>query len=234
MKCLIIAAGMGTRLRSRAPSKPLAQLGGVPLLEHVIRLAHEGGATAFTVVTGYRGEEVEEFLSNINIEAPIETVRNGDWESPNGLSVLAAADRLDGEFLLLMSDHLFDPAIVRRLLAAPAPIGLTLAADFDILNPRLDIDDATKLDVDAQGRIIRIGKALEGYNAVDTGIFRATPALLGALRESVEAGGSGSLSEGVALLATRGQAQAFDIAGAWWLDVDDEAAFVKAEAKLRP
>jgi 1L-myo-inositol 1-phosphate cytidylyltransferase len=234
MKCLIIAAGMGTRLRSRAPSKPLASLGGAPLLEHVLRLAHEGGATAFTVVTGYRGDQVEEFLNDISIEATIETVRNPDWERPNGLSVLAAADRLDGEFLLLMADHLFDPAIVRRLLAAPAPAGLALAADYDIANPRLDIDDATKLEVDAEGKIRRIGKEIAGYNAVDTGIFRASPALVSALGESIEKGGSGSLSEGVALLAEGGRATAFDIGDAWWLDVDDEAAFAKAEAKLRP
>ena len=233
MKCLIIAAGQGTRLRTRAPSKPLAPLGGVSLIEHVIRLAHEGGATSFTVVTGYRGREVEKFLSDINIEAPIETIRNRDWKRPNGHSVLAAADILEDEFLLLMSDHLFDPAILRRLLAAPSPAALTLAADYDIANPRLDIDDATKLEVDGSGKIRRIGKALESYNAIDTGIFRATPALPQALRQSLLSGGTGSLSEGVALLAERGEAEAFDIGASWWLDVDDEAAFAKAEAKLR-
>ena len=234
MKCLIIAAGQGTRLRSRAPSKPLAPLGGVPLLEHVMRLAHEGGATAFVVVTGYRGAAVEKFLGNLSIEAPVETVRNPDWKRPNGLSVLAAAEALGDEFLLLMADHLFDPAIVRRLIAAPAPAGLTLAADYAIANPQLDIDDATKLEVDGDGFIRRIGKTIAGYNAVDTGIFRTTSALLASLRESVDAGGSGSLSEGVALLAARGEARAFDVQGGWWLDVDDEAAFLKAEAKLRP
>jgi choline kinase len=36
-------------------------------------------------------------------------VRNPQCERPNGYSVMAAAERLEGHFALLMSDHLFDP-----------------------------------------------------------------------------------------------------------------------------
>ena len=233
--CLIIAAGQGTRLRSLAESKPLAQVAGVPLIEHVIRSAREGGAGRFLVVTGYRAEPLEAFLADLAVKlgVAIETVRNEQWEKPNGVSVLAAAPRLDDEFVLLMSDHLFDPAILRGLLASP-PEGaaLTLAVDRDVGNPRLDLDDATKVEIAPGARILRIGKALERYDAVDTGIFLATPALFDALRASLEAGGSGSLSEGVQALAGQGRAYAWDVGGGWWLDVDDEAAFAKAEARF--
>ena len=43
-KCLVIAAGQGARLRSVAPSKPLASLVGTPLIERVIDNARRGGA----------------------------------------------------------------------------------------------------------------------------------------------------------------------------------------------
>jgi choline kinase len=235
MKCLIIAAGQGTRLRSLAPSKPLARVGGAPLVEHVVRRAAEAGAKEFIVVTGYEAEPVEAFLRELagRTGLRIETVRNSDWARPNGLSVLAARARLDGDFILLMSDHLFDSAILRDMIAADrSGAALTLAADFELDNPQLDLDDATKIELGEGGRIARIGKILQRYDAIDTGIFIAGPVLFDALGASLAAGGSGSLSEGVQALADSGRAFAWDCGGRWWLDVDDEAAFAKAEAAL--
>lgn len=235
MKCLIIAAGQGTRLRALAASKPLARVGGLPLVEHVVRRAAAGGADEFVVVTGYAAEPLEAFLGDLagRTGLRIEAVRNPDWDRPNGLSVLAAEARLDGEFILLMSDHLFDPAILSDMIAADrSGADLTLAADFEVANPLLDLDDATKIELGEGGRIARIGKILPRYDAIDTGIFIAGPALLEALRASLAAGGSGSLSEGVQALADSGRAFVRDCGGRWWLDVDDEAAFAKAEAAL--
>lgn len=233
MKCLIIAAGMGTRLRSRAEVKPLAPLHGVPLIEQVIRLARAGGASEFVVATGYESARLEAFLAPLadRLEVPVATAHNPHWERPNGHSVLAAADLLAGDFLLLMADHLFDPAIVALLIAERrAEAALTLAADRRLDSPTLDIDDATKLLLGEDGRIRRIGKTIEPYDAVDTGLFLATPRLLDALRASIEAGAAGSLSDGVQRLAEAGEAWTLDIGDRWWIDVDDEAAFARAEA----
>ncbi|HET9639095.1 MAG TPA: NTP transferase domain-containing protein [Allosphingosinicella sp.] len=235
MKCLIIAAGQGTRLRSIAASKPLARVAGRPLIEHVMGAAAAGGATGFVVVTGYEPEPLEAFLGELagRTGLPIEIVRNPDWARPNGVSVLAAQARLESDFVLLMSDHLFDPEILRDMIAADrGEAALTLGADHEVDNPLLDLDDATKIELGEKGRIRRIGKTLAQYDAIDTGIFIATPALLEALRSSLAAGGTGSLSEGVQALADAGRAFTRDIGGRWWLDVDDEAAFAKAEAAL--
>jgi choline kinase len=235
MQCLIIAAGQGTRLRAVAPSKPLARVGGMPFIEHVVRSAAAAGATRFVVVTGYEADLVEAFLTQLAERSglPIEIARNEDWERPNGLSVLAAGSRLEREFILLMSDHLFDPAILRDMISCDLTgADLVLAADFAVGNPLLDLDDATKIELGEGGRIARIGKTLPSYQAIDTGIFIAGPALLDALRASLAAGGSGSLSEGVQALADSGRAFVRDCGGRWWLDVDDEAAFAKAEAAL--
>jgi 1L-myo-inositol 1-phosphate cytidylyltransferase len=230
MQCLIIAAGQGTRLRSLAPSKPLAEVAGKPLIQHIIERAREGGATSFVVVTGYSPEPLEAFLQTLGPD--IEIVRNPDWEKPNGISVAAAAPALAEDFLLMMSDHLFDPAMLRDLVEAPRPDGLLLSTDRDVASPLIDLDDATKVVVGEDGRIVRLGKTLGQYNAVDTGLFRAGPALIAAISESVEAGGQGSLSEGVQRLADQGRAFAIDNRGLWWLDVDDPRAHALAEAAL--
>jgi 1L-myo-inositol 1-phosphate cytidylyltransferase len=231
MNCLIIAAGHGSRLREISDSKPLTPVAGKPLIEHVLRGALDGGASAFTVVTGHQAERVETFLSGLAaaLETPIVTVRIADWDRPNGHSVLAGATAIEGDYLLTMSDHLFDPAIVRRLIDAPAA-DLTLAVDRDLANPLTDMDDATKVALGEDGAIRAIGKTLERFDAIDTGLFRATPALAAAIGEALAAGGSGSLSEGVQRLADQGRAATIEIGGARWLDVDDPAALAKAEA----
>ncbi len=53
MKCLIIVAGKGSRLKSLSDSKPLASLLDVPLVERVIRSALEAGVDGFYAVVGY-------------------------------------------------------------------------------------------------------------------------------------------------------------------------------------
>jgi choline kinase len=233
MNCLIIAAGHGSRLRDISPSKPLTPVAGVPLIEHVVRAAASGGATRFTVVTGHEAERVEAYLSDLSerLGLPIEPVRIADWDRPNGHSVLAGAATIAGDYLLTMSDHLFDLEIIRLLLAAP-PAALTLAVDRDLASPLLDMDDATKVAVGTNGAIQRIGKTLERFDAIDTGLFRATPALADAIRAAVRDGGAGSLSDGVQRLGDQGKAMTVDVGGARWLDVDDAIALARAETML--
>jgi len=233
MNCLIIAAGHGSRLRDISPSKPLTPVAGVPLIEHVARAAAAGGATGFTVVTGHEAARLEAFLADLaeRLRLPIAPVRIADWDRPNGHSVLAGAAAIAGDYLLAMSDHLFDPAIVRLLLAAP-PAALTLAVDRDLANPLLDMDDATKVALAEDGAIKRIGKTLAEFEAIDTGLFRATPALAASIKAAVADGEAGSLSDGVQRLADRGQAMTVEIEGARWLDVDDAVALAKAEAMV--
>jgi choline kinase len=232
MKCLILAAGQGSRLRSVAEVKPLARIAGMPLIRHVMQLARLGGATEFVVVTGYRADRLEAELARAGewTGAKVTLVHNQEWRGANGTSVLAAAPELDGPFIILMSDHLFDPAMLRRLIENADPdAALTLAVDFDVANPELDLDDATKVKLDSGDRIVEIGKALTDYDAIDTGIFLATPALVEAIGVAIESGGAGSLSEGVQALAREGRARALDCSNHWWLDVDDAAALIKAK-----
>jgi choline kinase len=231
MDCLILAAGHGSRLREVSDSKPLTPLAGRPLIAHVIEAAQAAGATAFTVVTGHEAEAVEGFLAGLGV--PVDCVRLGSWDEPNGHSVLAGSARIDGDYLLLMSDHLFDPEIARRTIAAGRASGtaLTLAVDRDWRRESLDLDDATKVALDGE-HIAAIGKALKRFDAVDTGIFHATPALAGSLGEAVAAGKAGSLSDGVQRLADAGRARIADATGLFWLDVDDPAALAKAEARF--
>ncbi len=106
-----------------------------------------------------------------------------------------------------------------------------LGVDFDI-ERCFDLDDATKVRVRGHA-IDAIGKELDEYNAIDTGIFRVNALLVRELRGLFERHGDASLSDGVRALASRGKFVTVDVGDARWIDVDTPAAHARAEAMLR-
>jgi len=229
--CLIVAAGMGTRLKSLGDIKPLVKLHGVPLIEHAMAAGARAGVSRFVVVTGYEAPQLETRLQKINKERrwEIVTVRNPDFEKANGLSVLQAEQLLFGEFFLAMCDHLVDSAIYHHLTDASLPKdAIALAVDRRMENPDVDIDDVTKVNT-ADDKIINIGKTLPTYNAFDTGIFRANASLFSAIRQSEQVMGDCSISGGMKILAQDGRAIAVDVGSARWIDVDSPQMLRRAE-----
>ena len=233
-KAVIIAAGMGSRLRGYGADlpKPLVRLAGVPLLKRAILSAMRGGISEFVVVVGYRGDEIEHALADDPqfSDVAIDWVHNEAWKRGNGGSVLCAKDYVDAPFVLLMSDHLFDPEALVKL--RHLPVGqdeAVLCVDSD-LDGIFDMEDATKV-VMQNDRVVKIGKELADFNAVDTGIFLCSPFLFAALAQSI-ARGDGSLSGGIRVLCERGSMRTADIHGAFWLDVDTPEAHVHAEGEM--
>lgn len=231
MKCLIIAAGKGRRLRQRGDSKPLIPILGLPLIERVIRSAIEAGADDFYVVTGYQEGLIRAFLANLThrLSCRITPIFNRDWEKGNGLSVLRATEYLQEPFLLLMADHLFDPFIARELMARPLSDGeIALGVDRDTRNSCIDMEDVTRVKTHGD-KIRNIGKGLTDFNGFDTGIFKCTPAIFSVLECSAKQDGDTTLSAAVQMLAVAGKAKAVEINGRFWIDVDDPATFSRAE-----
>lgn len=238
MDAVIIAAGYGSRLRDLSDSKPLTPVAGIPLIELGVRQARAAGVRRVVVVTGHEADRVEAFLADLSRRVDVELVaeRVADWSLPNGFSVMAGAARVaemgGRDYLLMMADHIFSAEILTRLASeGAADRGVTLAVDRRIDNPLVDPDDATWVHTDAAGWIQAIGKTIATFDAVDCGAFLATPELAEAIAAVIAAGKAGSLSDGMQSLADRGRAATMEIAGAWWLDVDDPRAHAIAEAE---
>ena len=233
MKCLIVAAGQGTRLREKGELKPLIPIRGVPLIERVIGNARRAGVTEFLVVTGYRAEELQARLGEFAQREDVHITRilNRAWDRANGVSVLAAKQFLDEPFLLTMCDHLVDPEIFRSLMAVPQePDTVTLGVDYNIGSPLNDPEDVTRVKCEGD-RLLHIGKVIRDFNAFDTGVFLCTPIMFDALEES-QTRGDDSISGAMNVLAGWNKARVFDIQNRLWVDVDDPAAFAKAEKLL--
>ncbi|MFQ5747262.1 MAG: NTP transferase domain-containing protein [Gemmatimonadota bacterium] len=229
-QALVIAAGNGSRLNSDTP-KQLLPLLGVPLLARTLFTLERAGIEKAYVVLGYRGHEIRRAIESVRgLGLELHWLYNDEWRQPNGLSVLAAESDLDEPFILTMTDHLFDPDVVRRLAESAHDLkGIDLAVDYDV-DGVFDLDDATKVRVESD-RIVEIGKTLETYDAIDTGVFLASPVLFGALRDA-RTEGDGSLSGGVQKLASAGLARVTDIGGRMWHDIDTREDAAEAERKL--
>ena len=70
MIAVILAAGLGTRMRSELP-KVMHPVADRPMIDHVVQLALDAGATTVAVVVGYRRELVEEHLRRTFPGAPL-------------------------------------------------------------------------------------------------------------------------------------------------------------------
>ncbi|HEX5525907.1 MAG TPA: sugar phosphate nucleotidyltransferase [Solirubrobacterales bacterium] len=97
---VILCGGRGTRLRERTESVPkaLVEIGGRPILWHVIQIYAAQGFDRFLLATGYMGEAVAEFAAAERWPegVQVESVDTG-LDTPTGGRVHALAGRLDGE-----------------------------------------------------------------------------------------------------------------------------------------
>ena len=230
-QCLILAAGNGSRLikASGGSPKPLVQLHGKSLLEHVILGAREAGIDRFVIVVGYGAAAMRHWFAGRRLDGvSVSVVENVEYHKDNGVSVLKARDQIREPFLLLMADHIFEPRTANALLAEPLmPDEVILAVDPK-LDTIFDLDDATKVRRDGD-HIVDIGKEIAEYDAFDTGMFLCSPALFDVL-ESVLKEGNCSLSDGMRALGREGRLRAFDIEDAAWQDVDTPEALAYAES----
>lgn len=228
-EAVVLMAGMGVRLGASAP-KPLAQLFGRPLLAYTFDALARAGIKRIYAIVGFQKNLV---INGAKLLIPkdldVHFVENPEWRKQNGISVLAAAQHIASPFLLTMSDHLFDQAIVDLTLRKAALDRLNLAVDRK-LDSIVDLDDATKVETRGD-EIVAIGKQLERYDAIDTGLF-VCPTDIFKYLEGVKRDGDCSLSDGVRAMAEDGKAQAIDIGDAWWQDVDTPQMFTAAERKL--
>src|SRR5882672_2351410 len=99
---VILCGGRGTRLRERTESVPkaLVEVGGKPILWHVIRIYAAQGFQRFLLATGYLGEAVAEFAAAERWPdgVAVESADTG-LDTPTGGRIARLSDRLgEGTF----------------------------------------------------------------------------------------------------------------------------------------
>ena len=229
-EAIILAAGNGDRFADpHHRSKLLYEMAGRPLIGRTLAAAYAAGIRHAHVVVGYRPAEIAaacRTLAPRGLQLSFHV--NDAWQLENGVSVLAARRAAPGRFAVLMGDHVFAPAILARMRALPIGRGESVVAvDRRLHDPAL-VAEATRVLTDGD-RVIAIGKGIEHFDALDTGLFVCDAALFDALEDSCAAGDT-TLTGGVRRLARAGLMRAMPIGNAQWFDIDTPDDLRAAEA----
>ena len=66
MKVVILAGGLGSRLaeETHLKPKPMVEIGGRPILWHIMKLYHSHGLSDFIICCGFRGYVIKEYFAN--------------------------------------------------------------------------------------------------------------------------------------------------------------------------
>ncbi len=159
---VILAAGMAKRLRPLTDTQPkcLLKVGERTLLERTVEAMCQAGIVEFVVVTGYRADQIRDFLMSRFTDLTFHFLHNADYEHNNNIySLWMAGEVVNGrEFLLMDSDILCDPAAVVHIANEPVS---ALAVNRHELG-----EEEMKVVVDADGRIIEISKTCRPEDAM--------------------------------------------------------------------
>lgn len=226
---VILMAGTGSRLRGTADTiaKPLIPIAGRPLISYAIESFDRAGVKRLLAVVGPNGDELAAAVAPLlPPHMQFHPIANPNWQKQNGVSLLTAAGKVTAPFFLAMGDHLFESSILDALIARADLTRLNLAVDRKI-DAIFDLDDAMKVRTEGN-LIVAIGKKLESYNAIDTGIFLCPEIMFEYLRRVLNEDDC-SLADGVRLMAEEGNALAIDIGDAWWQDVDTPEMLARAD-----
>lgn len=233
MKGLILAAGDGGRLRPLTLETPkvLLEVAGDPLIHYPIKALRFAGVTEIAVVVGHNAPKVEEAVGNVYPD--IKFLYNENFLGGNALSIGLARDFVaDDPFVVCMGDHPISPKIVAGLLSDPGD-GNILCVDPDASLPA-QLNDATRVLVDDGGYIDSIGKDLETWSAIDTGVFKMTKEVFSVIDLLTNSLGTEvSISDVVRYLGTIGRPFSIcDVGGAFWSDVDTLDDYVAIQSIL--
>ena len=126
MKAVILAAGLGNRMRplTNAVPKALIEVGGRPMIGRIVDGLVANGITSILVVTGHRAEDVERWLTSEYPGIGFQFVHNERYSETNNIVSTALAFEhleLDDDILLIESDLVCERAVLERIVNSPHP-----------------------------------------------------------------------------------------------------------------
>jgi choline kinase len=167
MKAVILAAGVGSRLKPLTDNTPkcLLKAGDKPILELALDNIIANDLNDVIIVTGYRDQQIKAFVSGKYPAYHVTYIQNEVYDSTNNIySLWLSRDAVLGnELLLLDSDIVFDKEIIAKLL--------TSGHDNCLALKKHDVsDEEIKVKVDGKGKVLEIGKEVKRMEAIGESI----------------------------------------------------------------
>jgi glucose-1-phosphate cytidylyltransferase len=230
MKAVLLAGGLGTRIseETHLKPKPMIEIGGRPILWHIMKIYSAHGVNDFIICCGYKGYVIKEYFANYFLHMSDVTFDMGNNQSevhrkkaePWRVTLVDTGDETNtGGRLKRVANYLKDePAFFFTYGDGVADVDITAQLTFHRQHGSL----ATVTAVQPPGRygaLVRNGKTVSGFQEkppgdgawINGGFFVLNPKVIDLIE------GDQSSWEGDALetLAAQGELQAFEHVGFW-------------------
>ena len=163
-KALIIAAGLGSRLKHHTENLPKCMLdfGGKTLLQHQLDSYKKNGIKNISLIRGYKKEK-------INYKG-IRYFLNNDYKNNNILNSIFYAEKvINGNIIISYSDILFDHSVIKRTLNSDHDISVVVDIDwrgYYVGRKNHPISEAENVVFNSNNEVEKIGKINTGNQEV--------------------------------------------------------------------
>lgn len=236
MKAVILAAGIGSRVRPLTDNTPksLLKIGNKTILERMIENIKSVGIANTLIVTGYLSEQIEEFINNKFPHLNIKFLKNEKYAATNtGYSLMMAKDFIDGDdFVKFDADVVFEKEVLLKLIKDPHPTCLLIDK-----NIHLDKEEV-KVICDDDNSVLKVGKKLDSKYAKGESIGiekinKEAGTLLFKMLEDLmknENNYNEYYDDSYTTLVEKGiPFHAVDITGLKWVEIDTHEDYVRAQ-----
>ncbi len=230
MKAVILAGGLGSRLSEETATrpKPMVEIGGRPMLWHIMKTYSEYGITDFVVCTGYKGYVIKEYFANYFLHASDVTfdlganttqVHHAETEPWTVTLVDTGESSMTGGRLRRVRDYVDDSTFCFTYGDAVSDVDLGAVLDLHRSNGRLATVTAVQpparwglLELDDDGRVVGFEeKPASGEGWINGGFFALEPAVF----DYIDGDSTPWEGKPMQALAREGQLSAYRHDGFW-------------------
>jgi len=233
LKAIILGAGQGRRLMPLTSNMPKCclPLHGVSILEWQLRQIAQCDIDEVIVVTGFAYEMVDAIVDKFT-GISVRSLHNPMYAHTDNLGTCwEARFEMDGPFVLLNGDTLFEAAVLQQLLSCDSGFAITLATDT---KTHFDLDDM-KIITDGD-RLLKVSKQLDIHlvsgESIGLMVFNEDGAKVFTqkLEEMMDKKDALTLwyLSAIDQLASEGLAGVCSIHGKSWCEVDNASDFAAA------
>ena len=232
MKAVLLAGGLGTRMREETEfrPKPMVEIGGKPVLWHLMKIFASQGVSDFVVCAGYKGEQIKQYFLDYQALSADFTITLGDRSS-----LLLHGDHQESEWRVTVADtgattltagrvERIEPYVTGQRFIVTygdglANIDVSALLAFHEAHGKLATITIVRpwsrfglVDVDGTGMVSRFREKPQMDDWVSAGFFVFEPGIFEYLKDSDE---MMLEHEPLALLAAQGQLGAYRHEGFW-------------------
>lgn len=150
MKAIILAAGMGSRLKELTSNIPkcMIEVNGESLIKRLLKILIKYKVNDVVLVVGYKSEVLIDYISKLELDIKVTYIYNKEYNTTNNIYslFLAKPEILKEDILLLESDLIFDEQVIEKLVSSPEN-------NLAVVSPYKHWMDGTCVEIDEKKNI---------------------------------------------------------------------------------